>query len=85
MLATNASRQVADARIFEVGRVFMPHREEDGDCPVHEELWLGLALTGLRQPRGWHAGRERVDVYDAKGLAELALAAAGRSSAITPP
>jgi phenylalanyl-tRNA synthetase beta chain len=79
VLATNASRQSTDARIFEVGRVFMPHREEDGDHPAHEELWVGLALTGLRQPRAWHAPRERVDVYDAKGMAELVLAAAGVS------
>ncbi|PYO35093.1 MAG: phenylalanine--tRNA ligase subunit beta [Candidatus Rokuibacteriota bacterium] len=77
VLATNASRQSSDARIFEVGRVFMPHREEDGDHPAHEEFWVGLALTGLRQPRAWHAPRERVDVYDAKGMAELVLAAAG--------
>jgi len=85
VLATNASHQVSDAKIFEVGRVFMPHREEDGDRPVHEELWVGLALTGLRHPRSWHAGRERVDVYDAKGMAELALAAAGRSGGETAP
>jgi phenylalanyl-tRNA synthetase beta chain len=84
-LATNASRQVTDARIFEVGHVFMPHRDEDGDRPVHEELWLGIALTGLRQPRGWHAGRERVDVYDAKGAAELVLTAAGQPDWGTAP
>jgi phenylalanyl-tRNA synthetase beta chain len=79
VLATNASRQIPDARIFEVGRVFTPHREEDGDRPAHEELWAGIALTGLRQPRAWHAGRERVDVYDVKGAAELVLTAAGLS------
>lgn len=79
VLATNASRQTTDARVFEVGRVFMPHREEDGDRPAHEELWVGVALTGLRQPRAWHAPRERVDLYDAKGMAELVLAAAGVS------
>jgi phenylalanyl-tRNA synthetase beta chain len=74
-LITNASRQITDARLFEVGNVFSPHREEDGDRPVHEELWAGLALTGLRQPRAWHASRERVDIYDAKGMAELVLIA----------
>ena len=77
VLAHNASRQVTDVRVFEVGHVFAPRREADGDRPAHEELWLGLALTGARQDRAWHAGRERVDVYDAKGLAELALAVAG--------
>jgi phenylalanyl-tRNA synthetase beta chain len=81
VLATNASRQIVDARIFEVGHVFMPRRDEDGDRPAHEELWVGLALTGLRQPRAWYAPRERVDVYDAKGMAEQALAAAGAPEA----
>ena len=79
VLALNASRQIPDARIFEVGHVFSPHRESDGDRPAHEELWIGLVLTGLRQPRAWHEGRERVDIHDAKGAASLVLAAAGAS------
>jgi phenylalanyl-tRNA synthetase beta chain len=77
VLAINASRQVTDARVFEIGHVFMPRREEDRDRPAHEELWVGIALAGLRQPRGWYAPRERVDVYDAKGMAEQVLAAGG--------
>jgi phenylalanyl-tRNA synthetase beta chain len=82
VLAINANRQMADARLFEVGNVFAPHRPEDGDRPAHEELRLGVALTGLRAPRAWFTGgRERVDVYDAKGLAELALQAAGVTDA----
>jgi len=75
VLVTNVSRQNPDVRVFEIGHVFSPRRAEDVDRPVHEELWLGVALTGLRQPRAWHAARERVDIYDAKGLAELVLAA----------
>jgi phenylalanyl-tRNA synthetase beta chain len=85
VLATNVHRQNPDVRAFEVGTTFSPHRESDGDRPAHEELWLGLALTGLRAPRAWHSGRDRVDVYDAKGLAELALAAAGASRVETTP
>jgi phenylalanyl-tRNA synthetase beta chain len=76
-LSTNANHQISDARIFEVGHVFSPRREGDVDRPAHEELWVSLALTGLRQPRAWHASRERVDVFDAKGMAELVLMAAG--------
>jgi phenylalanyl-tRNA synthetase beta chain len=83
-LALNANRQMPDARLFEVGNVFAPHRPEDGDRPAHEELRLGIALTGLRAPRAWFTGpRDRVDVYDAKGLAELALHAAGLTDAAT--
>jgi len=85
VLATNVHRQSPDVRIFETGVTFAPHRESDGDRPAHEELWLGVALTGLRAPRTWHAGRERVDVYDAKGMAELALAIADAASAETQP
>jgi phenylalanyl-tRNA synthetase beta chain len=85
VLATNTTRQMPDVRVFEVGHVFAPHRPEDGDHPAHEERWLALGLTGLRAPRAWHAGRERVDVYDAKGLAELALAAAGVSGVQAVP
>jgi phenylalanyl-tRNA synthetase beta chain len=44
---------------------------------VHEELWAGIALTGLRERRSWSASRDRADVFDAKGLGELVLAAAG--------
>jgi len=84
VLAINANRQMPDGRIFEVGNVFAPHRPEDGDRPAHEELRLGIALTGLRAPRTWFtSGRDRVDVQDAKGLAEAALAAAGLTDAET--
>jgi phenylalanyl-tRNA synthetase beta chain len=86
VLAINANRQMPDARIFEVGNVFAPHRLEDADRPAHEELRLGIALTGLRAPRAWFTGgRDRVDIHDAKGMAEAALAAAGLTDAETVP
>ena len=77
VLAVNAHRQAPDVQAFEIGTVFAPRRPDDGDRPAHEELWLGIAVTGLRAGRAWHAAKERVDVYDVKGLAELALAAVG--------
>ena len=43
VLATNVHRQSPDVRAFEVGTIFSPHRDADGDRPAHEELWLGLA------------------------------------------
>jgi phenylalanyl-tRNA synthetase beta chain len=85
VLATNASRQTPDVRVFEVGHVFAPRRAEDVDRPAHEELWVGIALTGLRQPRGWNASRERADLYDAKGMGELVLAAGGAPGWETAP
>ncbi|HUM15047.1 MAG TPA: phenylalanine--tRNA ligase subunit beta [Candidatus Nitrosotalea sp.] len=82
VLAINGNRQMPDVRVFEIGNVFAPHRPEDGDRPAHEDLRLGIALTGLRAPRAWFTGaRDRVDVHDAKGMAEAALAAAGVTDA----
>jgi phenylalanyl-tRNA synthetase beta chain len=77
VVATNATRQMPDVQIFEIGQVFAPHRPADDDRPAHEELWLGLALTGARAPRAWHTQASPVDVHDAKGLVTLALSAAG--------
>jgi phenylalanyl-tRNA synthetase beta chain len=85
VLATNVHRQRPDVRVFETGVTFAPHREGGGDRPAHEELWLGVALTGQRGARAWHAARERVDVYDAKGMAELVLTVAGAPGVTTQP
>ena len=76
VVALNGSRQIPDVRAFEIGQTFAPHRDEDLDRPAHEELWLGVVMTGQRAVRGWHAPRERVDVYDVKGAAGLAVGAA---------
>jgi len=76
VVALNGSRQIPDVRAFEIGQTFAPHRDEDLDRPAHEELWLGVVMTGQRAVRAWHATRERVDVYDVKGAAELAVGAA---------
>ncbi len=86
VVGLNANRQMPDVRAFEVGNVFAPHRPEDGDRPAHEDLRLGLVLTGLRAPRAWFTGaRDRVDLYDAKGMAEAALQAAGVTDVQTVP
>lgn len=86
VVGLNANRQMPDVRAFEAGNVFAPHRPEDGDRPAHEDLRLGLVLTGLRAPRAWFAGaRDRVDLYDVKGMAEAALQAAGVTDARMVP
>jgi phenylalanyl-tRNA synthetase beta chain len=77
VLALNANRGNPDARVFEIGHIFAPRRAEDVDRPLHEELWAGIALTGLRERRSWSASRDRADIFDAKGLGELVLAATG--------
>jgi len=85
VVALNGSRRIPDVRVFEIGQTFAAHRDEDGDRPAHEELWLAVVMTGQRAARAWHAGRDRVDVYDAKGAAELVVGAAGVGEAgVTP-
>jgi len=77
VVGSNLSRQNTDVRVFEIGNVFGPRRPEDTDRPAHEELWAGIALTGLRQPRAWHTPPAAVDVFDAKGAIMRALVAVG--------
>ena len=85
VVALNGSRQIPDVRVFEIGQTFAPHRAEDGDFPAHEELWVAVVMTGQRAARAWHAGRERADVYDAKGATELIVGAAGVGEASVTP
>ena len=75
VVATNARRQQGDVRIFEIGRTYQ--RAPGGDTDTSEPRWLALAVTGGRRDPSWGGGAEPVDVYDAKGLAEHALAALG--------
>jgi phenylalanyl-tRNA synthetase beta chain len=72
VVATNVRRQQPDVRIFEIGKTY--GRDRRG---IRERRWLGIALTGRRFDTAWYVGGDGVDVYDAKGLAEHALAALG--------
>lgn len=75
VVATNARRQQADVRIFEVARTYQ--HAAGGDTATAEPRWLAIAVSGARRDPSWHGGTEPVDVYDAKGLAEHALASVG--------
>jgi phenylalanyl-tRNA synthetase beta chain len=75
VVATNARRQQSDVRVFEIGRTY--RHAPGGDTSTAEPRWLAIALSGGRADLAWHGAREAVDVYDAKGLAEHALAALG--------
>jgi phenylalanyl-tRNA synthetase beta chain len=68
-LALNLRRQQPNLGLFEIGRTY--GRTEGA---IREPRWAVVALTGLRERPGWGPGAERVDVYDAKGLAEHVLA-----------
>jgi phenylalanyl-tRNA synthetase beta chain len=73
-IATNLRKQQPNVRLFEMTKTF-----EAAPGLPNEPRWLAVAVTGARHPLAWWArtadgGRpETVDVYDAKGLAEVVL------------
>ena len=77
---TGASGSKGEADVSEPARTSLrPPSNQAGlkDLVTIEPRWLAIALTGARSEPGWSGGRDRVDVYDAKGLAEHALEALG--------
>jgi phenylalanyl-tRNA synthetase beta chain len=60
-VAWNRRRDASDVRLFEIGAVF-------GAGP--ESQSVGWLLAGARQAH-WSGARDAVDVFDAKGIAEL--------------
>jgi phenylalanyl-tRNA synthetase beta chain len=78
VVATNLRKQQPSVRVFEVTKVFEP-----GPGLPHEPRWLAIGLAGARQAPAWWSKAPaetrpgQVDVYDAKGLAELVLDALG--------
>jgi phenylalanyl-tRNA synthetase beta chain len=72
-----------DVRLFEVGTVF---RAAKGSLP-DEQLWLGIVLTGARQPPHWADGGgakvPELDIWDLKRHFELAVGLADPAGAIT--
>jgi len=67
---TNAHRQNADFKLFELGRVFFPR--EGQDLPEEVEVLSGL-LSGLREDESWTNSKEEVDFFDLKGALEALL------------
>src|SRR5262249_11339546 len=86
VVATNLRRQQPSLRVFEIARTFEP-----APGLPNEHRWLAVALAGPRVPPAWWAPTgegtkaEMVDVYDAKGLAELVLDALGVHELETRP
>jgi phenylalanyl-tRNA synthetase beta chain len=72
VIATNVRRQQPDVAIFEIGKHFTGGQAGE---PPRESRWLAILLTGSREAPGWYSSRRPADVFDAKGLAEHALAA----------
>jgi phenylalanyl-tRNA synthetase beta chain len=84
VVATNVRRRQPSIRVFEVARTYM--RTPGASVAAgetHEPRWVSIALCGARADAAWYHGREMVDVYDAKGLAEHVLAAFGVEGTMT--
>ncbi|MDR9499494.1 MAG: phenylalanine--tRNA ligase subunit beta [Hydrogenovibrio sp.] len=71
-LGYNQARQQSRIRLFESGRVFIPHGDQ-----LQQIERLGGALTGLAQPRGWEGQDRSLDFYDLKGDVETLLSMNG--------
>jgi len=71
-LRHNVSHGQRDARLFELGRVFVAQAGR-----VEERMHLGLVLAGAARPRQWAEKARVVDFFDAKGLIELLAARLG--------
>jgi phenylalanyl-tRNA synthetase beta chain len=74
-IQTNVRRQMPDVRLFEIGRVY----ESQGAGKLAlEETRVAIAITGLRAPRSWFAGKARGDAHDVRGAVETVVEALGR-------
>ena len=82
-LAHNQKFEPAGIRLFEIGKVFLPHNppviaNEAKQSQVERELpqemdMLCAALSGPRLELSWHTDKEMLDFFDAKGVVENIL------------
>ncbi len=63
----NISRQQNNLRLFEIGNIFLPQR--DDILPLEKEMLVGL-WTGLNQKIAWHTKEKPCNFFDAKGTVE---------------
>lgn len=73
VLQRNAKRQVKDAAVFELGRVYHPRENET--LPL-EVATLAAAVTGST-PGGWNSSPVAMDFYYLKGVLEALLGQVG--------
>ena len=82
-LAHNQKFEPAGIRLFEIGKVFLPHNppviateakqsQEERELPQEKDM-LCAALSGPRLELSWHTDKEMLDFFDAKGVVENIL------------
>ena len=74
--ARNQAQRNMDLGLFELGTVF--YAQGTGELPDEKQKIVAL-YTGLRHPESWSWPRERVDLFDLKGVLEGLLQALGIS------
>ena len=67
--AYNLARQAESVKIFEVGRVYLPKSLPLTDHPEERRV-IGAVMSGKRNELSWTSGKDSVDFYDMKGVAE---------------
>jgi phenylalanyl-tRNA synthetase beta chain len=82
VVATNLRKQQSGVRVFEIARTY--EASMTGDTSTAEPRWASIVLAGARSDDAWHTALAAVDVYDAKGTAELVLAAFGLTATTAP-
>ena len=73
VVARNRRREQSPMRVFELSRVYVPQGD---DLPEERETLCAL-LCGSGDSLSWLPGERPMDFYEAKGLAEFALAKSG--------
>ena len=61
----NATREVEDLAIFEIGKVFFPEKEL-----AKEKVHLGILLKGEKKLLPWEGYKRKYDLFDLKGILE---------------
>jgi len=82
-LAHNQKFEPAGIRLFEIGKIFLPHNppviatkakqsQVERELPQEKDM-LCAALSGPRLELSWHTDKEMLDFFDAKGVVENIL------------
>mgnify|MGYP003933123589 CR=1 FL=1 len=81
-IRTNVLHGERDLRLFEWGRIFFDHGEEQ--LP-RENIAVGAAMCGAYQRKAWFNDGRAVDFYDIKGSVEALLNALGLNDVSSRP
>jgi phenylalanyl-tRNA synthetase beta chain len=76
VVSYNRNRNIEDAAIFEIGKVFISREERLTALPVEKWLLSGV-MTGKKHTAHWRQKAEQVDFYDLKGVVEQLAAYLG--------